>query len=199
VGRKGDCRTCQHRDAATIDRSRAEGATFAALARDYGLPETSVRRHFKLCRRAAVAPVADLPPVAEVELPDAEVPEGTAEASSLAELEKFHGPALRLYQEATSGENPDGRLAAALLPQLRANIKLAREIAAESPPERSEVERLVSHPDFAETARVHAAVVNGPVLVPPCPAGSGWADGYRAGWGALRSAVMEVLEGMVER
>ncbi len=47
MGRSGDCKTCYSRQRPEIEAARAEGRSFAALARDFGIAETSARRHFK--------------------------------------------------------------------------------------------------------------------------------------------------------
>jgi len=47
MGRSGDCVTCYSRQRAAIEAARAAGASYADLARRFGIAETSVRRHFK--------------------------------------------------------------------------------------------------------------------------------------------------------
>lgn len=49
--RLGDCRTCRRSDRRAIEAAHDAGEPTRALARRLGLPESSLRRHFKECRR----------------------------------------------------------------------------------------------------------------------------------------------------
>jgi transposase-like protein len=48
MGRAGDCGICYQPKRTAIETARAGGTSYADLARQFGLPETSLRRHFKL-------------------------------------------------------------------------------------------------------------------------------------------------------
>lgn len=45
---RASCKTCDSRNRAEIEASRAAGASFATLARNYGGAEATIRRHFRL-------------------------------------------------------------------------------------------------------------------------------------------------------
>ena len=60
---RASCKTCDSRNRADIEASRAAGASFATLARNYGGAEATIRRHFRLgharpAAKPAPAPVA---------------------------------------------------------------------------------------------------------------------------------------------
>lgn len=58
---RASCKTCDSRNRAEIEASRAAGASFATLARNYGGAEATIRRHFRLGHarpKARPAPVA---------------------------------------------------------------------------------------------------------------------------------------------
>lgn len=60
---RASCKTCDSRNRAEIEASRAAGASFATLARNYGGAEATIRRHFRLgharpAAKPAPAPVA---------------------------------------------------------------------------------------------------------------------------------------------
>lgn len=46
MGRPGSCVTCYAPKRAEIEAARAAGASFAELARTFGVPATSIRRHY---------------------------------------------------------------------------------------------------------------------------------------------------------
>jgi len=46
-GRTGECKTCAHAEVARINFLLARGAAFAAVARQFGLSEDSVTRHYR--------------------------------------------------------------------------------------------------------------------------------------------------------
>lgn len=65
---RASCKTCDSRNRAEIEASRAAGASFATLARNYGGAEATIRRHFRLGHARprptpAPAPVARRAPV----------------------------------------------------------------------------------------------------------------------------------------
>lgn len=63
MGRAGACGICYHPKRSAIDAARAEGTSYADLSRQFGPPETSVRRHFKLGHALpAVKPVRPAAP-----------------------------------------------------------------------------------------------------------------------------------------
>ena len=47
MGRGGDCVTCDSRQRGALEVAREVGASFADLSRTYGIPATSIRRHFR--------------------------------------------------------------------------------------------------------------------------------------------------------
>lgn len=67
MGRAGDCVTCFSPRREEIEAARAAGRSYANLARDFGLAEASVRRHFKLRHdRPKPAPAPRAHPQVEV-------------------------------------------------------------------------------------------------------------------------------------
>lgn len=63
MGRTGACVACYSAKRREIEAARADGRSFAGLARDFGIAETSIRRHFKL-RHALPKPAPKPAPVA---------------------------------------------------------------------------------------------------------------------------------------
>ncbi len=79
MGRAGDCVTCFSPRREEIEAARAAGRSYANLARDFGLAEASVRRHFKLRHdrpkreKTLTAPIPPSPRHPRPEDPDPEV------------------------------------------------------------------------------------------------------------------------------
>ncbi|MBP7675988.1 MAG: hypothetical protein KBB14_06655 [Thermoanaerobaculia bacterium] len=58
---RASCKTCDSRNRAEIEASRAAGASFATLARNYGGAEATIRRHFRLGHARPAAKPAPAP------------------------------------------------------------------------------------------------------------------------------------------
>ena len=117
--------------------------------------------------------------------PPAEVPAGHPVAPLLAQLGEIHGHALEAYQAAVDRKDVNQQIL--LLPQLRNNIRAQEAMLAKIEQPKDETERLLGHPDFAETALCLAAALDVP---------AGGSEDWRAGWGAARAAYIAELERM---
>lgn len=47
MGRAGDCKTCYNQKRPAIEAARANGESYASIARRFAVAEASARRHFK--------------------------------------------------------------------------------------------------------------------------------------------------------
>ncbi len=152
--RAGQCAACSHRNLARAEEMRAVGMSSMAIARETGISEPSWRRHVK--KGCGAKPPA-VPPAA-LALPPAELPAGHPVAPLLQQLAEIHGPALESYRLAVLGGNVNQQIL--LLPQLRNNLKAQESMLAKVEQPKDETERLLGHPDFAETALCLARVLD---------------------------------------
>jgi len=186
--RAGDCRVCARADVDAIDARLKDGEPAGTIARDTGIPRSTIRVHWSRCRKGGkeTARVEASPAPDALALPPADIPVGHPVAPLLEQLAEIHGHALEAYRAAVASDNVNRQIL--LLPQLRGNLKQQEAMLAKVEQPKDETERLMSHPDFAETALEVAAALDVPA--------SG-TDEWRAGWAACRASVLVALERMV--
>lgn len=186
----GSCRICSRADCKSLDARILAGEAINAVARQIGLPKSSLRCHWDRCRRGgkslmprpasggegtpSPAPVvvsprasaaSPIPPKDEVPHPDAlampRAPElPPDDDQALRELKAIHGVALKEYRAAYDAG--DRRTMALFLPQLRQNIELRASIADRSRKEdKTPAERLMENPDFTAASRVLMETLDG--------------------------------------
>lgn len=158
--RAGSCRVCAHPRCAEIDGRLGTGEPERSIAAAVGLPRGTIHTHWTRCRKSGkVAPPSLAPvPLSSLVLPPVEVPAGHPVAPLLAQLGEIHGHALTAYQDAVDRKDVNQQIL--LLPQLRNNIRAQEAMLAKIEQPKNETERLLGHPDFAETALALARVMD---------------------------------------
>ncbi|MCK6685789.1 MAG: hypothetical protein L6R30_25620 [Thermoanaerobaculia bacterium] len=184
----GSCRICSRPDCKSLDARILAGEAINAVARQIGLPKSSLRCHWDRCRRRgrsfmprpasggvgtpSPAPVPVSPPAPAVGSGKEESPHPDALAmprapelppdddQALRELKAIHGVALKEYRAAYDAG--DRRTMALFLPQLRQNIELRASIVDRSRKEdKTPAERLMENADFTAASRVLMETLDG--------------------------------------
>ena len=166
MGAFGTCKVCDRKDIGVIDVQLESGKALLAVARDHGVPEASLRDHWKRCRKKgkALRPVSpELPPVStEITSPllIPPLPADDPRAAALADLQMVHATAQLAYARADADK--DNRAIALLVPQLRQNIVKTIEILMKGRKEvQTPAERLMQNPEFSAASKVLFETLDG--------------------------------------
>lgn len=142
----GSCKVCSSPQRDAIEVLLLGGAKLRGVARDTGLPESTLRLHLKRCRRKAAGKAPQVNP-AELVLPAVDVPADHPLAPILAELRSIHGESLEAWRRAV--EAKDDRTVALLVQQLRNNLKAQADLTAKvHRDDRTPEERLDENPEW---------------------------------------------------
>lgn len=163
MGARGDCRVCRLNNVAALEARIASGESVLKVARESGIPKSTLHLHWKVCRKYGKKAASIPPPVSQEDTPlDAsllapmalpQLPADDPRAGALAELVRVHAIAQESYKRAH--ESRDDRAIAMLVQQLRMNVVKAIEIAMKGRREdKDPVERLMENPEFAAASRV---------------------------------------------
>lgn len=152
--RRADCLACSDARADEINALLEAGTSGRKVAREFGISQPTISRHKSRCLATPVAGMPDAASLMPLPAPAAsDDPSATAE--SLRALQGIHGAALARYEAAQ--ESGDGRLMAALLPELRRSLEAQLVLRERLDGSGSGPAPLSQHPDFASTRQRLAA------------------------------------------